>query len=121
MRGINMRRLLIVLAVCIFAGWAIYFWVRDPTIRAEHVNVWEKWRLEVIPTKPDPHIVKRGETLDDIASLYEIGNREMTKDMIRELNSLWGINPRPGQALKVPEPNRNEWPVGMSWYWKGVK
>lgn len=85
------------------------------------LDVWATYKLEAIPTKPEPHVVQPGETLWDVAEKYRLpGDIRMTVDIIRELNSLWGAEGprlRPGQRLKVPETDESEWPEGMRWCW----
>jgi len=86
------------------------------------LDVWATYDLEVIPTRPKPHIVQPGETIWDVARAYRLpGDLRMTVDIIRELNSLWGPDgPRlkPGQRLKVPEPDREQWPLAMQQAWQ---
>jgi len=85
------------------------------------LDVWATYKLEAIPTKPEPHVVQPGETIWSIAEMHRLpGDLRMTVDIIRELNSLWGAEGprlRPGQRLKVPEPDESEWPEGMRWCW----
>lgn len=86
------------------------------------LDVWVRYKLEAIPVRPEPHIVKPGETIWDIARAYRLpGDIRMTVDIIRELNSLWGPDGprlRPGQRLKVPEPDRDQWPLAMQHAWR---
>lgn len=86
------------------------------------IDVWATYRLEAIPVSPEPHIVQPGETIWDIARAYRLpGDLRMTVDIIRELNSLWGPDSpilRPGQRLKVPEPDREQWPLAMQHAWR---
>ncbi|MGE5585776.1 MAG: LysM peptidoglycan-binding domain-containing protein [Bacillota bacterium] len=87
------------------------------------LDVWTAYKLEAIPTRPEPHVVQPGETIWSIAEMYRLpGDLRMTVDILRELNGLWGADGprlRPGQRLKVPEPDEAEWPVGMKWCWNG--
>lgn len=88
----------------------------------EWLDVWATYKLEAIPTRPEPHVVQPGETIWDIAALYRLpGDIRMTVDIIRELNSLWGPEGprlRPGQRLKVPETDENQWPLAVKAAWR---
>lgn len=88
----------------------------------EWLDVWATYKLEAIPTRPEPHVVQPGETIWDIAEAYKLpGDMKMTVDIIRELNSLWGprsLRLRPGQRLKVPEPDWEQWPLAIRHAWE---
>lgn len=88
----------------------------------EWLDVWTTYQLEAIPTRPEPHVVQPGETIWDIAEAYKLpGGLRMTVDIIRELNSLWGPDGpilRPGQRLRVPEPDRSHWPLAVQHAWQ---
>jgi len=117
-----MSRILVVLA-CVVAilAWQARAGAPGHDLR-DWIDVWATYDLEAIPVRSEPHIVKPGETIWDVARAYRLpGDLRMTVDIIRELNSLWGSNGprlRPGQRLKVPEPDREQWPLAVQQAWQ---
>ncbi len=87
------------------------------------LDVWATYDLEAIPSRPESHVVQPGETLWSIAEMYRLpGDLRMTVDIIREINSLWGPEGprlRPGQRLRVPENNVEQWPLAVKAAWRG--
>ncbi len=120
-----------VAVVCLCTGGAAAYALTSRGVRPEPeretspvddwLDVWATYDLEAIPTRPEPHVVQPGETLWSIAERYRLpGDLRMTVDIIRELNSLWGPDGprlRVGQRLKVPEPDREQWPLAMRHAW----
>ncbi len=82
-------------------------------------DVYERWGLEVIIVAPGFYTVQEGEQLSDVAAKYKLpGPLQLTIDVLREINGLWDNSVlRPGQRLRVPEMDLEQWPIWAQKRW----
>ncbi|MGE5594153.1 MAG: LysM peptidoglycan-binding domain-containing protein [Betaproteobacteria bacterium] len=83
------------------------------------VDVWEAYDLSEIIIAPGFYTVQEDEQLFHVAMKHKLpGPVQLTIDVLKEINNLWD-SPilKPGQRLRVPETDLEQWPIWAQKRW----